>query len=328
MVFNHKLWFYLVLTFSISFPFLFGQSGYFLSLFILICILSIASMSLNLLVGFGGQVSVGNAGFLMIGSYTVAILSNTFQLPFWLLLPLAGVITGIIGLAIGIPAVRLSGHFLAVATLGFGISIPQIALNWDSVTNGYAGLSVSRPAILSSDLSLFYFIVFMTIAIFWFIKNIVYSPFGRAFIAIRDSEVAAQTIGINISFYKAMMFAISAFFTGISGGLYAYWYGFVSPNDFSIMTSLLLLAGIIVGGLASIPGAIIGAVFLTLIPHFTAAYNGMTNIVIGSLVILIIMFKPDGIVHFFDFLKKPVENKAKEQIVFTAMEGGTENAKL
>ncbi len=286
-------------------------------------------MSLNLLVGFGGQVSVGHAGFLIIGGYTVAILAATFQLPIWILLPIAGILTGIVGLLIGIPAVRLSGHFLAVATLGFGISIPQIALNWDTVTNGYAGLSVSRPELLSSDLNLFYFIVLVTLIVFWLVKNIVYSVFGRAFIAVRDSEVAAQSIGINVSFYKTIMFAISSFFTGIAGGLYAYWFGFVSPNDFSIMTSLLLLAGIIVGGLASISGAVIGAVFLTVIPHFTDAYIGITNIVIGIALILVIMFKPDGIVHLFNFSKKSVENQLEEETPLAAMEGGrAQNAKF
>ncbi|MFS0576205.1 branched-chain amino acid ABC transporter permease [Sporosarcina sp. 179-K 3D1 HS] len=310
---NKKAWIGLLILFALAFPMLVGNSGYFMTLFVLACVYVIAAMALNLLVGFGGQISVGNAAFLVIGGYTVAILAGKYNLPIWLLLPLAGVVTGVIGLVIGLPAVRLSGHFLAVATLGFGLSVPQIVLNWDSVTNGYSGLSVARPAFLSSDIQFFYVVVLITLLIVWIMGNIVKSGMGRAFVAIRDSEVAAQANGIHIAFYKTMMFVISAFFTGIAGGLYAYWIGFVSPDDFSIVTSLMLLAMIVVGGMASIPGAIIGAVLFTIIPHFTNAFVGITNIVIGLAVVLVLFFRPKGIVSLFDFAKKPqVEQEPSE----------------
>lgn len=300
-----KVWIGLLILFSLAFPMLVENSGYFITLIVLACVYVIAAMALNLLVGFGGQLSVGNAAFLVIGGYTVAILAGKYHLPIWLLLPLSGVMTGVIGLVIGLPAVRLSGHFLAVATLGFGLSVPQIVLNWDSVTNGYSGLSVARPDFLSSDTRFFYVVVLITLLIIWVMTNIVKSGLGRAFVAIRDSEVAAQANGIHIAFYKTIMFVISAFFTGIAGGLYAYWIGFVSPDDFSIVTSLMLLAMIVVGGMASIPGAIIGAVLFTIIPHFTNAYVGITNIVIGLAVVLVLFFRPKGIVSLFDFAKKP-----------------------
>lgn len=301
---NKRILISLLIIFTLAFPLLVGKSGYFMTLFVMMCVYVISSMALNLLVGYGGQISVGNAAFLIIGGYTVAILSGNYGLPIWLLIPLAGIVTGVIGLVIGIPAVRLSGHFLAVATLGFGLSVPQIALNWDSVTNGYAGLQVARPSLLSSDIQFFYLIVIITMIIVWLLTNIVKSGLGRAFVAIRDSEVAAQANGINIAFYKTVMFVISAFFTGIAGGLYAYWIGFVSPDDFTVVTSLLLLAMIVVGGMASIPGAIIGAVLFSIIPHFTDSFVGITNIVIGVAVIVVIMFRPNGIVSLFDFLKK------------------------
>ncbi len=299
----------------ILFPFLVGGSGYFMTLFVTVCIFAIAATALNLLTGFGGQVSVGHAGFLTAGGYSVAILADKFGLSMWLLLPLAGVITGIISLVIGLPAARLSGHFLAVATLGFGLSIPQIALNWESVTKGYNGISVSRPELLSNDLHFFYVVVVVTLLIVWFVKNILKSTLGRAFVAIRESEVAAQAIGINTSFYKTTMFMISAFFTGIAGGLYAYWFSFVSPQDFSILTSLLILAMVVVGGLASIPGGIIGAVLFTLIPHFTDSYIGVTNIFIGIAVVLVILFRPDGIVSILDFPKKRKEKSTSVEYI-------------
>ena len=322
---NKNLLLALAILFMFVFPFLVGQSSYYMTLFVMVCVFMISSMSLNLLVGYGGQISVGNAGFLAVGGYVVALFVYYFDWPIWLVLPLAGLITGFIGLVIGLPAVRLSGHFLAVATLGFGLSIPQIALNWDSVTKGFTGISVKRPDFLASDMSLFYLIVILTVFITWMLTNIVKSGIGRAFIAIRDSEVAAQATGINVSLYKTMMFVLSAFFTGIAGGIYAYWIGYVSPSDFSIVTSMLLLAMVVVGGLASIPGAIIGAILFTVLPHFTDAYIGITNIVIGIAVVIVIYFRPDGLVSLVNLLKK----KKKADVEQSVFEGGaSDNANV
>ncbi|WP_236035073.1 branched-chain amino acid ABC transporter permease [Alkalihalobacterium elongatum] len=303
-IYNKKLTLGLLVIFMLIYPLLVGKSNYFLTLFVITCIYIITSMSLNLLIGYGGQISVGHAGFLSIGGYSVAILSTKVGLPFFIILPLAGVITGLIGLLIGLPAVRLKGHFLAVATLGFGLSIPQIALNWSSLTGGYSGIAVAKPSLFSSNFQMFYVVVAITILITWLMYNIVKSRLGRAFIAIRDSEVASQSIGINISFYKTVMFVISAFFTGIAGGLYGYWVGFISPNDFTMVTSFLVLAMIVVGGLASIPGAVVGAILFSVLPHFTDSYVGITNMVIGVAVVAIILFKPEGIVAIFESLKR------------------------
>lgn len=284
------------------------------------CIYIISSLSINLLVGFGGQISVGNAGFLAIGGYTVAIVSNMFGLPIWLTLPLSGIITGLVSIVIGIPAVRLSGPFLAVATLGFAVSVPQIALNWESLTNGYSGLSVNRPMLVTSDTEFFYVIAGLTLLICWMLKNIIKSGMGRAFVAIRDSEVAAEANGINVAFYKTVMFAVSAFFTGIAGGLYSYWIGYVSPDDFSIVSSLILLAMIVVGGIGTISGSIIGAILLTVIPHFTDSYIGVTNVAIGIAVVIIILFRPKGLVSIYDSIK----NRKKEIGVKPPSRGGIE----
>jgi branched-chain amino acid transport system permease protein len=312
-----KISFSILVLLMLLFPLLTGHSGYFMTLFVMTCIYAITAMALNLLVGYGGQVSIGNAGFLTFGGYTVAILLEKFDLSIWVLIPLAGILTAVIGLLIGLPAVRLSGHFLAVATLGFGISVPQIALNWDSLTKGYNGMAVMRPSYLSSDTEFFYVILISTLLIMWLIKNIVHSGIGRAFIAIRDSEVAAQATGINVAFYKTLMFVISAFFTGIAGGLYSYWVGFVSPEDFTIITSLLLLGMVVVGGLATISGPILGAILFTVLPHFTDSFIGITNIVIGVAVILIIMYRPAGIVSILELLKQKKEgtkHQVKEEV--------------
>lgn len=304
---NKKIMLLVLVTFLVLYPLLVGQSHYFMTLLVMCCIFSVATMALNLLIGYGGQISVGHAAFLTVGGYSVAVLADKFNMPMILALPLSGVITALVGMFIGIPAVRLSGHFLAVATLGFALSIPQIAINWDSVTGGYNGIAVQVPSILSSQLSLYYVVVFVVWILTWLLYCLLNSRIGRAFIAIRESEVAAQAIGVNVAFYKTMMFVISAFFTGISGGLYAYWVGFVSPSDFSMMTSFLLLAMVVVGGLASIPGSIIGATLFTIIPHFTDEYIGITNIVIGVAIVLILFIRPAGIISFFFQNKKGLD---------------------
>lgn len=266
-------------------------------------IFAITAMALDLLIGFGGQISVGHAGFLAIGSYTVAILSTKLSLSIILTLPLAGIVSGLIGFIIGLPAVRLSGQFLAVVTLGFGLSVPRLVLYWSDFTGGYAGILLTPPNWLSNNLILFYMIVVVAMIITWTISNIINSRIGRIFMAIRESEVAAQATGINVAFYKAIMFATSAFFTGLAGGLYAYWIGFVSPNDFTIVTSFLVLGMIVVGGLASIPGAIIGAVIFTLLPELTSSFIGLTNLIIGISIVAIILFRPNGLVSIIPFIK-------------------------
>lgn len=289
---NKKIPLILLLVLLAS-PALLGVSNYYLTVLVMMCIYSISALSLNLLLGFGGQVSVGHAGFLMIGSYSAAIFAS-LGLPFVLSILLAGLVSTIVSLVIALPSVRLRGHFLAVITLGFGISIPQIALNWESLTNGYSGMFVEKSSLLTEQL-LYIIIAFTTVLIAWIIRNLINSSLGRAFVSIRESEIAAQSIGINVAKYKLILFSISAFFTGIAGSLYAYWFGFVSPNDFTVTTSFLLLAMIVVGGLASIKGSIIGAIFLSLIPLFADQFVGLTNLSIGVIMIIIILLKPTGL---------------------------------
>jgi branched-chain amino acid transport system permease protein len=315
---DKKVWLIFLILLMFAFPFIVGQSGYLISLFVMICVYGITSMALNLLIGYGGQISVGHAGFLSVGAYSVAILSTKLGLPFILALPLSGIITAVIGLFIGLPAVRLSGHFLAVITLGFGISIPFIALNWDSLTGGYSGLALSRPQWLSSDSQFFTIIVSVTILSTWLMYNILKSRIGRVFVSIRESEIAAQATGINISFYKTIMFVISAFFTGLAGGLYAYWIGFVSPNDFTVITSFLLLAMVVVGGLESLPGAIIGAIIFTILPELTRSFIGITNIMIGLTVVLFILFCPHGLISMVNRFK--IKQSDKEEGIETKIQ--------
>lgn len=308
----------ILISFLSIYPFLVNQSSYYMTVLVMIFVYAISAVALDLLVGYGGQISIGHAGFLIIGAYTVAILSSKFSLSIILTIPLAGLIAGIIGFIIGLPAVKLSGQFLAVVTLGFGLSIPQLALNWDTLTGGYSGLAVYRPNLIANNLTFYYVVLAITIFIMWTIYNILQGRFGRVFIAIRESDVAAQSTGVHLAFYKALMFSVSAFFTGLAGGIYAYWIGFVSPNDFTIMTSFLLLGMIVVGGLASMPGAIVGTVIFTVLPEVTSSFVGLTNIIIGAAIVLMIMFRPKGIVSglpkFMTKRKKTIVDKNNVQL--------------
>lgn len=289
-------------------------------------IYAICTMALNLLSGIGGQVSIGHAAFMGIGAYASALLDLRLNVPFWVGILLAGLITGIIGFIVGLPAVRLSGHYLAIATLGFGVSVPQIALKWESLTGGYMGLSPRKPVIGSfifdGEVSFYYLIAGVLALTFWTMKNILQSRYGRAFYAIRDSEVAAQAMGVHLPMYKAFLFAVSGFYTGIAGSLYAHSVGFISPYDFSIEISFLILAMMVVGGLASLGGSIAGAAILFLVAQWTNAMQGLSAVITGGVLVAVILFFPNGsvglkdlIVHFlvksrlfaFSAVKKEVE---------------------
>jgi branched-chain amino acid transport system permease protein len=302
----------LLLILILLYPIMVGGSNYYIIIVNMVAIYAIASLALNLLTGYGGQVSVGHAGFLSIGAYSAAIFSTKLGITFWIALPLSGLVTGIIGFLIGIPAVRLKGHFLAVATLGFGVSIPLIAMKWDRVTGGFAGLVVKKPALFDTSLSFYYLVVCATVFLAWIIYNIIHSSMGRAFIAIRESEIAATVMGINVPLYKALMFSVSAFITGLAGGLYVFMVGFISPNDFTVTTSFLILAMIIVGGLASLSGSVRGAALMTLLPYMTDRWIGVTNTVIGIAMALVILFLPNGLISVVNRKNTRVPLKEKE----------------
>lgn len=262
-------------------------------------IFAIVAIALNLLTGYSGQISLGHAGFVMLGEYGSALLTLKAGLPFWAALPASVLIVGLIGFLVGLPAVRLSGNFLAVATMGFGLAVPEVMLNWTSLTNGSAGLMPTRPSIggfvLSSDLD-YYYLIFVCLALVWLISaTLLTSRTGRAFQAIRDSETAAVSLGINAAYHKALVFALSAAFAGLAGGLYAHYLNFVSPNDFSIQDSFLFLAMIVVGGLASLPGSLLGAVLLTVVEQFSTSLGQFSIILTGSVMVLGVLFFPGGL---------------------------------
>ena len=231
----------------------------------------IGAVGLNLLTGCTGQISLGHAAFMAIGSYTVAILAKSYHLPFWILLPLAGGVSALAGILIGIPCLRLKGLYLAMATMVFMAVIEHLAIHWESLTRGVRGISVDPIRILGytldTDVKFYYLILVITVLLLLAAKNILRTKVGRAFIAIRDRDVAAEAIGVSLIKYKVMAFALSSFYIGIAGGLYAYYTSYVHPEHFHIMLSIEYIAMIIIGGMGTILGSIFGAVFITLIPE-------------------------------------------------------------
>ena len=258
----------------------------------------IAAVGLNLLVGFTGLISLGHAAFLAIGAYTHVIL-YTRGAPLLLTLAAGALTAGAFGMLLGIPALRLKGPYLAIATLGFQVTVDQVLGRWDAVTGGRMGLGVPYPEIAGVSLAepRVYALVCLAFAIATLIaaKNLVRSRIGRAFAAIRDNETAAEAVGVNLVRYKVMAFALSAAFTGVAGGLYAHLVDRINPSTFNLLMSIELLVMILVGGLGSILGSVLGAALLVLLPHAFASFRDHQTMLVGTMLVAVLLFEPMGL---------------------------------
>lgn len=258
----------------------------------------IAAVGLNLLVGFTGLISLGHAAFLAIGAYTHVIL-YTRGAPLLLTLVAGALTAGAFGMLLGIPALRLKGPYLAIATLGFQVTVDQVLGRWDAVTGGRMGLGVPYPEIAGVSLAepRVYALVCLGFAIATLIaaKNLVRSRIGRAFAAIRDNETAAEAVGVNLVRYKVMAFALSAAFTGVAGGLYAHLVDRINPSTFNLLMSIELLVMILVGGLGSILGSVLGATLLVLLPHAFAGFRDHQTMLVGTMLVAVLLFEPMGL---------------------------------
>jgi len=247
-------------------------SNYWLYLFNLIMVHIILAVGLNILVGSTGQISLGHAGFFAIGAYATVLLMTKLQVPFFAAIIIAGFITAFFGFILGLPALRLEGPYLTIATLAFGLAIMHI-IGHTEIFGGRTGLSappldlgipqLGWSLVLKSDVSKYYLILIFTIVMVLGAINILKTKAGRAFVAIRDSDIAAEVIGINLTIYKTLSFAVSAFYAGIAGGLFAFILGFFDPITFNLLLSIYFLVMIVVGGLGSVMGSITGAAFIT-----------------------------------------------------------------
>ena len=250
----------------------------------------------NLLIGFTGQISFGQAGFLAIGAFTFGHLAR-YGVPWPLALVGAGSMAGIFGLLVGFPSLRLKGPYLAIATMGFGVAVYQIFANVPELSGGRMGLAITKlqPLFGLSQINFyFYFNVLISLAFILLTYNIVSSFMGRAFIAIRDNDIAAEVLGVNLTRYKLLSFAISSFYVGVQGGMLALFLGYLEPNMFTFMETINFLVAVIVGGLASIEGAIMGALFVVFVPHFFSEYKELVPLIFGVAIMVILIFEPGG----------------------------------
>jgi branched-chain amino acid transport system permease protein len=235
---------------------------------------AIALLGLNMLTGYNGQISLGHGAFFAIGAYTAAILMDKASFPYWATIPVAGLVCLVAGFLFGLPALRLEGLYLALATFALGVAMPQILKHngLEHWTGGSMGVVILKPeppawAPLNQDQWLYFFTLAWTVLLFVCGWNLLRGRVGRALVAIRDQPTAAQAMGVNTALYKSLTFGVSALYTGVAGALSAIAVQFVSPDSFSIFLSLTLLVGVVVGGLASISGALYGALFIQFIPN-------------------------------------------------------------
>ncbi len=273
---------------------------YVLRILIMSGIFVMLTLSLNLVTGFTGQFCLGWAAFYGIGAYTSALLTMKAGLSFWLAMPLGGLMAALFGLLLGLPTMRLKEIYLAITTLGFGEIIRLIMLNWTDLTRGSMGLpGIPAPSILSYEISsnqaYYYFILALVLITVAAMRRLIDSRTGRALIAIREDELAAKSMGIDVTAYKMLAFAVGAFFAGLAGSFYAHYTSFIDPHTFSFTESIAILAMAVLGGLGSINGSILGAVILTVVPELLRGIAEYRLIVFGLIMMAVMLLRPQGI---------------------------------
>ncbi len=273
---------------------------YFVFLASVILVNAVVAIGLNLLSGYTNQLSFGHAGFLAIGAYTAALLTiHAPALPVVVALAAAGVVTAVVGLGFGVPCLRLSGLYLAMATLAFGFVITEVILNLDALTHGADGLRVPAARLgawsLATDTARYYLVAAVATLLVVAALNLARTRTGRALLAIRESEIAAQASGVPVARYKTIAFGVSAFYTGVAGGLFAFVVGFLSPDAFDVFLSVDFVVMIIVGGLGSVPGSIVGAAVVTVLHDSLAAFQGYRPLIFGAILVACMLFMPGGI---------------------------------
>jgi branched-chain amino acid transport system permease protein len=315
-----KKWLWVVLILAFVVPLLQPVlpdtvSNYRLFLVSTMIIAAIAVLGLNLLTGFNGQISLGHGAFYAVGAYTAAILMDKLDVPYYATLPAAAIVCFVVGYLFGQPALKLEGHYLALATFALALAVPQILkYKWlEDLTGGVQGIVLSKPEVpfdlpLNEDQWLYYYCLVTMIVLFWAANNMLNSRSGRAMMAIRDHYMAADTMGINTARYKTVTFGISAAYTGIAGALSASAIAFVAPDSFNIFLSIKFLIGLVVGGVGSLTGSVVGGIFYVLVDNSAQAISTFIKndlglqfdlsayTIFGLLLIILMYLMPQGIV--------------------------------
>ena len=276
------------------------HNDYVIRIAIMAGIFIVLTLSLNLVTGYAGQFCLGWAAFYGVGAYTSALLVMRMNFPFWLAMPLGGLMAAVFGIALGIPTMRLKDIYLAITTLGFGEIVRLTMVNWTDLTRGSMGLpGIPAPSLFgyefTSNIPYYYLILVLVIVTVLAMRRIIDSRVGRALIAIREDDLAAKTMGIDITAYKVMAFAVGAFFAGIAGSFYAHYSSFIDPHTFSFAESISVLAMVVLGGMGSIRGAILGAVVLSVAPELLRDVSEYRMIIFGLIMMVVMLVRPQGI---------------------------------
>jgi branched-chain amino acid transport system permease protein len=305
----------------VSFPFLANE--YWLYLACLVAIHVISTTGLNILTGYTGLVSLGHAAFMGVGAYTVALAENRLGTPFLLNLILGGAVTAAIGVLVGLPSLKVRGLYLAIATIAASFILHFVFQNWTSVTGGVRGLSIPPAQFFGIELAqpseLYWVIIPLACLMVLAASNLFRTRIGRAFIAIRDRDISAEVLGVPLLQYKLMSFGLSSFYAGVAGGLWVYFFRVVTPESFPIVYSIFFLAAVIVGGMGTILGGVLGAVFMTMVPealklivgvlspvlpNAVAILSPVRTIVFGALIIGFLIFEPHGLAEIWRRIRR------------------------
>lgn len=304
---GHRFWYGALIALLLVAPF--GLEEYWLAQLSFVLIYSIVGLGLMLLAGFTGQVSIGQAAFMGVGAYAQVYFTN-LGLSFPVALVIGMVLSALTGLIVSVPALKVKGIYLGIATLAFGFIVEEGFARWESVTGGNAGIPVN-PAemfgyVFDGETSFYYLCLVLCVLATLGVLNLLRAPTGRAFVAIRDSEISAQSMGINLAWYKGLAFAISAVLAGVAGALYAHKMAFISPDQFSLIQSVDLLLLVVVGGLGFVHGAFLGAIFLITMPQLIALGKdflpesiggaaGLQGLIYGVVLVFFVLFEPMGL---------------------------------
>ena len=332
---NHqKRTYVIILLVFLLFPFcLFKYTKYILFMVNMAAIGVIGASGLNILTGYTGLISLGQAAFMGVGAYTVAILTTRLGLPFWITLPAAGLVTTLVGIISGTPSLRLKGFYLAMATLASEFLLEYVFKNWESLTMGVQGIFITPPQLfgiyLNNDRVFYFLAVALAFLAVVATRNLFRTDMGRSFIAIRDRDIAAQLMGINVFKYKLISFAISSFYAGVAGGLWCYYMTIINPEAFQLNISIDYVAMIIVGGMGTITGAVYGSLFVVLLPeiiqrvmealqpilHIDYTFVAFKQIIFGFFIIIFLVFEPKGLAEIISRIgKKIFERKRRGEV--------------
>jgi branched-chain amino acid transport system permease protein len=306
----------LVLAMALAVLPLFIRGDYYLSVLVFMGLNSLVVMGLSLLMGYAGQISLGHAAFYGIGAYCTGILTTHFGFSIYSALFSGIILSIIVAILVGIPALRLKGHYLAVATLGIGEIVFIIFNEWMELTGGPSGLS-NIPVFnlgrfsFNSSFRFYYLVWGINLLALWFSLNIIHSRVGRALRSMHGSEIAASAMGVNLSFLKMQVFVLSAIYASVAGSFYAHFVTFIAPNNFGLMVSIMFLMMGVIGGIQNIWGALLGASLLTFLPEYLRVFDQYDILVYGAILLLILLFMPEGLLEGTPILLRKLFKRGK-----------------